>query len=92
MTHNELLAEIDEEIKCAEFEEVCGDGGWSRGAKALRAVVELHRPALDKEISGEDDSDTLGCAGCNFDFQYMTWSTKYPCPTIQTIERELLSE
>jgi hypothetical protein len=35
------MAKIDEEIECAEFEERCGDGGWSRGAKALRAVVEL---------------------------------------------------
>ena len=44
MTHDELLADINKEIEIAEFGERCGDGGWSIGAKALFAVVELHKP------------------------------------------------
>lgn len=79
MTHDELLAKIDKEIKCAEFEEICGDGGWSAGAKALRAVVELHKP---KEL---DDGEPK-CMAC----ETTDWYKVYPCPTIQAIEKELV--
>lgn len=41
MTHEELLAKIDYELKVAEFEDICGDGGHPPTHRALRAVVEL---------------------------------------------------
>ena len=44
--------------------------------KALRAVVELHKPIIHKGYENQG----LFCANCEFD---------YPCPTIQAIEREL---
>jgi hypothetical protein len=44
MTHDELLAKMDYEVKAAEFEDACGDGNDPRVARALRAVVELHKP------------------------------------------------
>lgn len=56
---------------------------------ALSAVVELHKPALDSEMDENSDNETLGCAGCGFDFNYGTWEVNYPCRTIQAIEKEL---
>ncbi len=44
---------------------------------ALRAVVELHKP-----IEGHENL----CSGCWFGDGMMA----YPCPTIQTIERNLI--
>ena len=64
MTHDELLA-------------ICDNYSFNNSAepvKALRAVVELHKPW------------TGGCSHCiNIKGGYMS----YPCPTIQAIEKEL---
>ena len=85
MTHEELLAKIGNPI----------DEGYEYGDivfnKALRAIVEMHRPALDKEMNefAEDDGH-FGCAGCGYDFNYGTWEVGYPCRTIQAIEKELM--
>ena len=73
MTHDELLACINEEI------EVCDPSCNSHKADnqpwlALRAVVELHKP--------RDYKSGNWCIGCNADYEY-------PCPTIQAIEEEL---
>ena len=43
--------------------------------KALRAVVELHKPSLGG-----------ACSHCST----TTFWTAYPCPTIQAIEKELM--
>ena len=75
MTHDELLAEIDE--RTSYLGNV--DGIYT----ALRAVVELHTPIYDNSCS---DPDCCGgpypdlCNGCGDD---------YPCATIQAIEKEL---
>lgn len=69
MTHEELLAEINERIEELHDAEVC-DGF----IHALRAVVELHKP----------NKYNL-CEICRW---YMN-KHKYPCPTIQAIEKEL---
>jgi hypothetical protein len=80
MTHDELLEEIDEAIEMAVFEERCGcGGGWSRGAKALRAVVELHKP----DFMGE-----CMAAECEREC-HQKMGVQWPCPTIQAIEKEL---
>lgn len=63
MTHDELLDLVLME---------CGCGN----TKALRAVVELHKP-----IEGHEHL----CGGCWFGDGMMS----YPCPTIQAIEKEL---
>ena len=82
MTHEELLANISEEIKSAEFEERCNDGGWSAGAKALRAVVELHKPQFNPP-GCEDETCCPAFVSCEDCGAY------YPCSTIQAIEKEL---
>lgn len=63
MTHDELLAMIDSKH-------------WNHtlGCKALRAVVELHKP---------DDSIPP------YSLKYCTCEEMYPCSTIEAIEKEL---
>ena len=76
MTHDELLAEIDDNFtKCGDDCESCrrDNASWF----ALRAVVELHKP----------DQHNF-CLGCSTD-ENGIHDTFYPCPTIQAIEKEL---
>ena len=84
MTHDELLAKIDEASPADKI-----DAGWQF---ALRAVVELHKPV---EIPSRG---ITACDACvvtistkinplqNFEH---TAFTDYPCKTIQAIEKEL---
>ena len=80
MTHDELLLKID-----AEIEYNLNQGGVETGlGDALRAVVELHKP-IEPDIYLEEDEKYLICSVCmEFDED-----VKYPCPTIQAIEKEL---
>lgn len=78
MTHEELLANIKEQ-----------EYAYDNLANALLAVVEMHRPALDSEMDEHSDNETLGCAGCGYDFNYGTWETNYPCWTIKAIQEKL---
>ena len=70
MTHDELLWAINSVVENGTCETV----GHYSSAKALRAVVELHKPFLYPE------DDKIYCDECN---------VKYPCKTIQAIEKEL---
>jgi len=69
MTHEELLFGIKEIERLAE-------GMW--GTKALRAVVELHKP---QEITLPDGEWGANCVLCD------GWY--YPCRTIAAIEKAL---
>jgi hypothetical protein len=74
MTHDELLAKIN------RYNDGIEEGLiWTTDVfiKALRAVVELHRP------SG------IFCRGCGFVEEYNEPAQLLPCPTIQAIEKEL---
>ena len=81
MTHDELLEKLDSKLQ------VCTCDGWDNNCwendnqpwLALRAVVELHEPI--NSIRG------IVCRHCFTDALHRT--EFYPCPTIQTIEREL---
>ena len=72
MSNDELLAKIGNPV----------DEGYQYADivfnKALRAVVELHKP---KEL---DDGEPK-CMAC----ETADWYKVYPCPTIQAIEKEL---
>ena len=68
MTHDELLAKISSFTCCSGVHEL-----------ALRAVVELHKPMLWKNLV--NDTDGYKCQVCE--------GNSYPCPTIQAIEKEL---
>jgi hypothetical protein len=77
MTHDELITYIDESTDGLKhkhlFEKLLAN------TKALRAVVELHKP---QDITLPDGSWGENCCVCN-----NGWA--YPCPTIQAIEEEL---
>ena len=75
MTHDELLADINEAIQYEEDKQV-----W----KALRAVVELHKPIEPNQYLEEDEKYLI----CNVCMEFDE-NIKYPCPTIQAIEKEL---
>jgi hypothetical protein len=70
------------EVETAEFEDACGDGNDPRVARALRKVVELHKP-FNFEVA--PDEYELVC-----DCQVGAVGFRYPCSTIQAIEMELL--
>lgn len=74
MTHDELLAKIDEGSRVCELD----SPAWS----ALRAVVEVHKP-WNTDRFGEPIDVCVGCFDVTDDF------IVYPCPTIQAIEKEL---
>jgi hypothetical protein len=73
MTHDELLDKIYWHWKNADDSAFHGLSGYR---KALRAVVELHKP-----IEGNEHL----CSACWFGDGLMS----YPCPTIQAIEKEM---
>ena len=75
MTHDELLIKINHRLDSSFY-----SGDSPSTLKALRAVVELHKPELHQNDNVE------GCAQCSsFSYRYV----EYPCPTIQAIEMEL---
>ena len=76
MTHNELLAEL------TDIEPV-----YARATlySALRAVVELHKPIISTAFP-----EFLGiCLTCSPPSLNFYEATRYPCSTIQAIEKEL---
>ena len=77
MTHEELLAEID------NLNDSCSVA--DRLAISLRAVVELHRPI---KVSHDYYKSGLGCSSPDCIDHYHE-PIEYPCPTIQAIEKEL---
>ena len=71
MTHDELLERVNEYIS-SECD--CESCQYINGPyKALRAVVEIHKPVLHSKHK-------YICEGCNL---------VYPCNTIKAIEKEL---
>ena len=79
MTHDELLVEIDIQLRHLPSYFNAGDKTIA-GMKALRAVVELHKP-LDSLWYKQ-----IICESCQEGNDY---PITYPCPTIQAIEKEL---
>jgi hypothetical protein len=73
MTHDELSKKL---------EGLWHDSFKAPGYAALRAVVELHKPAF-AVVDGVKGAQW--CYQCADQRGY----AKYPCPTIQTIEKEL---
>ena len=81
MTHNELLAKIDYTVAIYEGLSVYDVRVLTAYLKALRAVVELHKP-----LNSLWYKQTI-CESCQEGNDY---PITYPCPTIQTIEKELI--
>jgi hypothetical protein len=84
MTHDELLARIAKLSITPETNVVP-----SELATALMAVVELHKPT---EWYGNDSLVCGYCFSLNYErtgLEMEPESFKYPCQTIQAIEKEL---
>ena len=81
MTHDELLAKINRYNDGIEAGLI-----WTTDVfiKALRAVVELHKPEIRY-------GKVLLCSVCYTEGQpyEIADDVNYPCPTIQAIEKEL---
>lgn len=71
MTHKELIAKI-EHFRVVPFDPLID---------AIRAVVELHEPAI---VIYPKEMQILMCMECGDEE-----GLRYPCPTIQAIEKEL---
>jgi hypothetical protein len=79
MTHDELLIEINRRLDVAYY------NGDPQSMRALRAVVELHKP------SGQGLGYAAYCHQCMFNHgSGEIKNHAYPCPTIQAIEKELV--
>jgi len=78
MTHDDLLAKIDDE---GEFLVQHFDSKPVVHS-ALRAVMQLHSPSISSLYAG-----VLLCSSCVYPFGP---SVHYPCPTIRVIEESLL--
>ena len=74
MTHDEWISDLNKYIAVAEI----ATPATAQLVKALRAVMELHKP------SG------IFCRGCGFNEEYNEPAQLLPCPTIQAIEKELV--
>jgi len=80
MNHDELLEELDEIIK--DFDQKYDNS--NPYYKALRAVVELHKPTKEGEC--KECRAVTDCSEC-YGIEFV--EAPYPCPTIQAIEKEL---
>jgi len=79
MTHDELRDLIDKYDAAGMVDESI--------IKALRAVVELHRPVETTPPWGFDKY--TACNICEVGTNDGDYKLDYPCPTIQAIEKEL---
>jgi hypothetical protein len=73
MTHDDLLIEINRRLDVAYY------NGDPQSMRALRSVVELHKPFGNAVIW----CDQCSCLESEGEIVF------YPCPTIKSIEKEL---
>lgn len=83
MKYDKLLARIDNELAAAEHDAICNSGGQIEAVKALRAVVELHKPFMYDGRMGKYER----CSFCTSEEEWL--GEIYPCHTILVIEKEL---
>ncbi|CAB4194226.1 hypothetical protein UFOVP1261_17 [uncultured Caudovirales phage] len=85
MTHDELLAKLP--ITTSPEGYTIIKSSMTLGIiKALRAVVELHKPMLSKYM--EPDTDRYECQTCREE-PYYSFNAPYPCTTIQAIGEQI---
>ena len=83
MTHDELLLNINRAIDYTSLQD--GNVNMAREIKALRAVVELHKPMW----WGGNEAERWYCSHCGIHDEHEQIMFLYPCETIQSIEKEL---
>ena len=88
MSNDELLAELDSQIESSKA--VGCDCKSCDNAKALRAVVELHKPEYWENIHDPNwNGDECSVCFTDGNLEIPSARIDYPCPTIQAIEKEL---
>lgn len=85
MIHDELLAKIDNALPVFDSNNPILWSAYKEYLKALRAVVELHKPW---DVETEGGTFTL-CNDCSRRVDSPGYGILYPCKTIQAIEKEL---
>ena len=80
MKHDRLLAIVDSVFYEDEGGMQLDLAGFNNQYRAIRSIVELHKPY---DNSNDLDGSDLRCSECGQGFEH------YPCPTIQRIEKEL---
>ena len=86
--HEELLAKIQVFLVATELQSIDENFEGTKMLKALRAVVELHKPEwvlLKIVLQGTKPDPVAICSHCSDE----QWRKSYPCPTIEAIEKEL---
>ena len=84
MTHEELLKKINIFLVATELQSVDEDFVGTKMLKAIRAVVELHKPMEASHIP----KPWFACKHCSgYDAENIY--VGYPCSTIQAIEEAL---
>ena len=96
MTHNELLAKVEDKIaKWELLSRQARTAGWAPvedsygvfcSAKALRAVIERHHPLYYRK--GTIETAGAHCSECSKG-SHGDSAIEYPCPTIQDVQKEL---
>ena len=83
MTHDELLKKLNK-----YYEDITSGQVWTTDVfiKALRAVVELHKP---KEEDGKLWCEHEVCYNHIEFLERDDCDCSYPCPTLEAIEKEL---
>ena len=87
MTHDELLKKI---LKTGILGRELGKNEWvyDEKTKALRAVIELHKPVMQWSGGYDGEENPLYAEQCT-DCSANGFTQEYPCQTIQAIEKEL---
>ena len=88
MTHDELLAKLADNYQLAEYAELRDEDGFLHIHKALRAVVELHKPVMAWTGAYDYNDAELWAEQCDY-CSGNGFSQAYPCRNIQAIEKEL---
>ena len=87
MTHDELITYIDDSTDGLKHEHLFEK--LLANTKALRAVVELHKPVMAWTGAYDYNDAELWAEQCDY-CSGNGFSQIYPCRNIQAIEKELL--
>jgi hypothetical protein len=88
MTYDELLTKIDSVFYEEEGGMQLDLAGFNNQYRAIRAVVELHKPVMQWSGGYDGEENELWeeqCQECSSN----GFSQMHPCPTIEAIEKEL---
>lgn len=84
LTHDQWISDLNKYIAVAEI----ATPGTAQLVKALRAVIELHKPVMAWTGAYDYNDAELWAEQCDY-CSGNGFSQMYPCRNIQAIEKEL---